>query len=273
MLETPFFFPNKAYKLFGVLHEPLQNNRNFGFVFIHPFAEEKLWAHRILVNFARFLARDGFTILRFDFMGHGDSEGEFQDSSVETRLSDIEAALLTLKTRATRVEKYGLLGLRFGATMAALAADKLNDIDTLILWEPVIEGDKYMQQILRSNLATQNAVYKEIRHTREQLIEILKEGKTINFDGYQLAFPFYKQISEINLLSDSRTFQGRTLIIQIEKNPKKPSQKHTTLKENYNKADQCMATAEPFWKETKYFCSQANDLYNNTYDWLLNHGN
>jgi exosortase A-associated hydrolase 2 len=271
MQETPFFFPGNNYQLYGILHEPEYNDNHTGFIFVHPFAEEKLWAHRVLVNFARFLTREGYTVLRFDFMGHGDSEGNFQDSSVETRLSDIKAALQTIKAKAPQIKKFGLLGLRFGATLAALAAEELTDIRKLILWEPILEGDKYMQQILRSNLATQNAVYKKIRYTREQLIQILKEGKTVNFDGYDLSYPFFEQISAINLTLNPPAFHGETLIVQIDRVKKGLNKKLTALKDQYHNAEQILAVEEPFWKETKYFCSQAEDLYHNTYNWLLNH--
>ena len=75
MKEKPFIFPNGSYNLFGILHEPEIESNGEGFVFCSPFAEEKLWAHRVFVNFARELARLGYTVLRFDYMGHGDSEG------------------------------------------------------------------------------------------------------------------------------------------------------------------------------------------------------
>jgi|MTBAKSStandDraft_2_1061841.scaffolds.fasta_scaffold55995_2 exosortase A-associated hydrolase 2 len=268
MTETSLFFPNNNYQLFGVLHEPGENSRKEGFVFVHPFAEEKLWAHRVLVNFARVLAKEGYTVLRFDFMGHGDSDGDFQDSSVETRLSDIEAALHTLKTQSSGLNMVGILGLRFGATLAALAAEQFPGINKLILWEPVLEGDSYMQQILRSNLATQNAVYKEIRYTREQLIRILIEGKTINFDGYELAYPFFEQVSSINLLTNNLSFSENSLILQIEKAKKGLNKKYVILQNKYKKAELLAVTEEPFWKETKFFCSRAENLYNTTISWL-----
>ena len=40
MKETPFFFSNGSYNLFGILHEPEIEPNGEGFVFCHPFAEE-----------------------------------------------------------------------------------------------------------------------------------------------------------------------------------------------------------------------------------------
>ena len=90
MSETPYFFSNSICQLYGVLYEPDPAiKKNTGYIFIHPFAEEMLWTQRVMVTFARELVRCGYPVLRFDFMGHGDSEGNFVDATVKTRLSDI----------------------------------------------------------------------------------------------------------------------------------------------------------------------------------------
>ena len=70
MIETPFFFNNKDIQLFGVIHEPAQPVKNLAWVLCHPFAEEKLWSHRVYVNLARTLAKSGYTVLRFDYRGY-----------------------------------------------------------------------------------------------------------------------------------------------------------------------------------------------------------
>ena len=170
MTETPFFFPNGHYRLFGVLHEAKGTPRREGFVFCAPFAEEKLWAHRVMVNFARDLADRGYPVLRFDYMGNGDSEGEFEESSLETMLSDTKCAMRTLRQKAAGIETVNLLGLRLGATVAALVTEKEEGAPKLILWEPIINGALYMREMLRINLSTQTSVYKKILHNTDALI-------------------------------------------------------------------------------------------------------
>lgn len=44
----------------------------------------------IFNNLGLALAKDGYAVARFDFHGHGDSEGEFGDSTVETNLDDMD---------------------------------------------------------------------------------------------------------------------------------------------------------------------------------------
>ncbi len=46
-----------------------------------------------IVRISRHLARHGFGVLRFDFTGLGDSQGDFSHSNFETNLLDIEAAV------------------------------------------------------------------------------------------------------------------------------------------------------------------------------------
>jgi len=117
--ERPFFFSRGAARLFGMLHAPAGIPSALGFVMSHPFAEEKLWSHRVYVSFARALAARGHAVLRFDYQGAGDSSGMTQDTSLASHLDDLAAAVQELRTRVSAVRDIGLVGLRLGARFAA----------------------------------------------------------------------------------------------------------------------------------------------------------
>jgi exosortase A-associated hydrolase 2 len=268
MKETPFFFPNGICDLFGVLHEPSDGGRDTGFVFCYPFAEEKLWVHRVFVNFARALGELGHAVLRFDYMGHGDSGGEFAQATVESRLRDITCAVDALKNSAPAVERVGLLGLRFGAMLAAVAAERDATLSHLILWDPVIRGSAYMREMLRTNLATQMAVFKEIRHNREALVKMLDRGRTVNIDGYEIGGPFYREASEIDLSSGEKKFAGDVLIVEVKPRQGEHAKPLVALRESYGKAELAQAVEEPFWKEIRSYYPKADDLSGVTMAWL-----
>jgi exosortase A-associated hydrolase 2 len=268
MLETPFFFPNGNYRLFGVLHEPEVPSKKEGFVFCAPFAEEKLWAHRVLLNFARDLADRGYPVLRFDYMGNGDSDGNFEESSLETMLSDTECAIRTLREKIGALESINLLGLRLGAAIAALVAENAADINRLILWEPVVNGSAYMREMLRINLATQTSVYKKILYNTDALIRMMREGKTVNVDGYEMAWPLYEQIAGIDLLSRGNTCEGHVLIVQISRKEGSMTESFRFLKEKYLNSELAVAVEEPFWKEIRQYYSRANNLFQMTMNGL-----
>jgi len=268
MLETPFFFPNGNYRLFGVLHEPKEPSKKEGFVFCAPFAEEKLWAHRVFVNFARDLAGNGYPVLRFDYMGNGDSEGDFEESSFETMLSDTDCAIRTLMEKVGALESVNLLGLRLGGTIASLAGENGSNISRLILLEPVVNGSAYIREMLRINLATQTSVYKKILYNTDALIRMMKEGKTVNVDGYEMSWPLYEQCAAIDLLNQKNSFMGKSLLVQISRKEGDISQPFKSLQGRIGNCEAALAVEEPFWKEIKPFYARAENLFRITQEWL-----
>jgi uncharacterized protein len=267
-LETPLFFPGADTPLFGVLHEPAADPAATPFVFCHAFGEEKLWAHRVFVAFARELARRGHPVLRFDCGGNGDSGGDFSQSSLNTNLADIGAAIALLKAKRGS-ETVALLGLRFGATEAALVAEQRDDVSALVLWNPISHGGRYMQELLRINLSTQLAVHGGVTRDREALVEQLRNGQLVNVDGYEAAWPLYEQVSAVDLGAGPRPFNGRCLIVQTERNPAaQPGKDLLRLQQQYRSADFRLVQEEPFWKEIPRFYEVAGQLFAVTLSWL-----
>ena len=274
MNEIPLFFPCGSYRLFGVLHLPLGVPKKSGFILCHPFGEEKLWTQLVYVNFARELTHRGYPVFRFDYMGNGDSDGNFEDSSVETNLADIRCAREFFKEKAGPLRSVGLIGIRFGATLAALVSEDEPEIDRLILWEPILDGSRYMQELLRINLISQMAVYKEIRYNRGALVQTMKEGQTANSDGYEIALSMYEQVVSINLLEGpKRRSQAKCLIVQIAPKQKEFRTDFSLLCSLYQDGHVLMSSEEPFWKEIRAFYSRAQRLYQDTLNWLEQYEN
>ena len=270
--ELPFYFGN-AYKLFGVLHYPDIPKRDCGLILCSPFFEEKLWSHRVFVNFARNMARKGFAILRFDYMGQGDSEGDCEDSTIDSCLSDIDKSVEILRAR-TGVSHVGLLGLRLGATLAGVSAESIPGIDFLVLWEPVVKVEEYLQQCLRSNLTTQMATYKRIIRTRKQITDELLNGSVANIDGYLISGEFYKQASKIHLSNHDIRFSNPVQIIQISRRENLPINgdlrmlHETKYREKNQRSELSMVVEEPFWAEIKTYYHDAPSLFRTTISWI-----
>lgn len=266
--ETPYFIDAPGGRLFAVAHDPAATPSGEVFVFCHPLAEEKLWAHRVFVGYARQLATAGAAVLRADLRGNGDSDGDFSESSVETGLADIRRAIDEARNRwgAARVH---LLGLRFGATLAALEAERATDVDQLILWAPITDGERYAQELLRTNLATQTAVYREVRFDRTELVEQMRGGATVNVDGYAMAYPLYEQCARVKIAATPKQHAGRCLIVQIERQAGRQAPDLTQLAATYQQATLDLALEEPFWKEIqKSYLRDAPNLFAVTSAWL-----
>jgi uncharacterized protein len=266
--ETPFFLRNGSHDLFAIYHAPVVAHRRRPFLFCHPFGEEKLWTHRVLVSFARRLADLGHPVLRFDYMANGDSSGSFHESSVSTALSDIACALEELKRR-TGCEQAGLLGLRLGATLASLTADERSDVDTLVLWAPIIDGDRYVQELLRINVTTQMAAYREVREDRAALVERFARGGTVNVDGYEMGPRMYEELSGLKLGATPPRFAHSCLLMHVDPSGAGSAPADLRrLQAHYGRGDLVVVHENAFWKETKRFYGSVPSMAEGTLKWL-----
>jgi pimeloyl-ACP methyl ester carboxylesterase len=135
---TSFHFGCRQRRLFGY-YEPAQ--ADFGKVravlLCHPMDNEQVFAYRTMRQLAARLVRAGFHVLRFDYFGTGDSYGDTSEGDLTGWCEDIETAIEELK-EITGATKVNLVGLRLGANLSArVAADRQNEINKLILWEPL----------------------------------------------------------------------------------------------------------------------------------------
>jgi pimeloyl-ACP methyl ester carboxylesterase len=258
-------------------HTPLVPGAT-GFVMSHPFGEEKLWAHRVYVSFARQLAAAGYPVLRFDYTGAGDSSGMTHETSLETHLDDLSCAVSEMRRVYPDLRHIGLAGLRLGASFAALLAERAAEDPQLevvreaplILWDPVLDGENYFQELLRSNLSTQLAVYGKVIETREVLQERVRQGGIVNVDGYEIGRPLFESCARAALIdSTPKKHRGRVLALQIAANEKvKERDELRALAGAYTAGEFARAFEQPFWREIKPFYGRAEHLQRVTLDWL-----
>ncbi len=138
---------NRGQKIFGILHRPLNKEKSPAVLFCHGLAGNKTGRFRLYVELAERLAKEGITVLRFDYRGCGDSEGEFCDITPEDHLSDALVALEHLASlpfiNATQI---GILGRSFGGPIAVQTAAQSSLIKSIVLWCPMFNGDQWRDQ-------------------------------------------------------------------------------------------------------------------------------
>ena len=271
MTETPLFFPtpNGAERLFGVLHQPAASTATCAWVFCHPFAEEKLWAHRVYVAFARELAQRGMPVLRFDYRGYGDSDGDFEAVTLDDQIEDIRTAVKFLGERLPSAASIGLFGLRYGASLAVLAAQGVEQIDRLLLWDPLPKLDEYLQDQLRSNLTTQMVLHGKVVTPRDELIAQIRAGERVNIDGYDLGNPFFDAACAVDLQSAASRFKGQALVVEIARSATSaPKADLQTLAETFTQGHTARVQEVQFWKEIKPYIKRSEGLCRTSLEWL-----
>ena len=152
-VREPFIIENGGEKIFGVLHRPLNLRRAPAVLICPGFAGNKCGKFRLFVRLGKELAKKGIAVLRFDYRGSGDSEGEFGDITLQSEVSDTLICLNGLARDAQiDPDRIGLLGRSLGGAIAVLAARNY-PIKSLALWAPIFHSDPWRElwESLKSN--------------------------------------------------------------------------------------------------------------------------
>lgn len=135
-----YFGPHR--RLFGIVDEP-ETPSDRGVVLCYPHGGDYDSAFRSFRILGTRLSRAGFHVLRFDYSGTGDSSGDIEDTAIEQWTEDTVAAIHELRTSCD-LREVAVVGLRIGASVAALAGADCGAVDRLVAWQPVFDGREYI---------------------------------------------------------------------------------------------------------------------------------
>jgi len=101
----------------AILSVPKEQNGK-GIILLHCFTCTK--HHRVMRSLAECLSANGFTVLRFDFSGNGESGGRLEDATYTKMLGEVRSAVTLLEGMGIR--HIGVAGHSMGAMLSLLAA-------------------------------------------------------------------------------------------------------------------------------------------------------
>ena len=205
----PITFKNQGEQLVGILHTPdglKSGEKAPGLIMFHGFGENKVEHSRFFVQVARRLSDSGFVVLRFDFRGSGDSEGEFEDMTIPGETSDGERALTFLtKQRWVDKEAVGVLGLSMGGRVAAILASRDRRVRFLVLYSAALNH-------LRPKFLSGSD--EESRKARERMLD---SGEAVRINaGLHLKKPFFDTLDDIVPLNVMGRVSAPTLIVHSD---------------------------------------------------------
>jgi hypothetical protein len=146
---------------------------------------------------ARALAGAGFAAARFDYSGTANSGRTGRPVTLGSMCADGEQVIRHVRD-ATGVDVAGFLGTRAGALVAAsLAASDARA--ALALWDPVVDGDTYLADALRSRLMSDMRRESGRRTTAEALRSAIEHGSHVDLNGYALDHALYGSLTGASL--------------------------------------------------------------------------
>ncbi|MEI7621235.1 MAG: alpha/beta fold hydrolase [Candidatus Moraniibacteriota bacterium] len=197
-MQEKIYFKNKeGLKLCGVLSNPTGDKNRPIIILCHGFSTGKDSSTNIALE--KTLGEKGVSTFRFDFFGHKESEGNFEEINVSKAVEDILCAIDFLKELG--YQKIGLEGSSFGGFSAIIATSKSRDLFVLALKCPVV--DYYETELkIRGEKGMEN--WREDGYVRYN-----------NGDGSfsRVNYSFVEDFSNNNALEAGKRIEIPTLII------------------------------------------------------------
>lgn len=145
--SQPVSFACAGARLQGIIDVPAHPSE-IGVLVIVGGPQYRVGSHRQFTLLSRYLAGSGYSVMRFDHRGTGDSEGY---TTFEALDPDIRAAIDELQSRVPSVREIVLWGLCDAASAAMMYANSDTRVSGLILLNPWARSEQTLaRSFLRS---------------------------------------------------------------------------------------------------------------------------
>jgi len=198
----PFFLESPRGPLFCIYLSPVNLALKGSLLYLHPFGEEMHKSRRMAALQARAFASLGYAVLQIDLTGCGDSAGDFADASWLVWRDDARLGQAWLHAKIG--QPVTLWGLRTGALLAADMAQALN-VQALLLWQPVTDGNLFLTQFLRIKLASEMLSDGQSKTGTKDLLAQLESGQGVEVGGNMLSPAMARELGALKLAAMTPT--------------------------------------------------------------------
>lgn len=246
-----FHFGSARHRLFGIYHPAARVPRPpVGVVICPPFGHEYIRTHRTLRTLTTRLSASGVHVLKFDYFGCGDSAGGAEEGSVAQWQSDVASAIDELKDMAG-LQAVSIVGVRFGATLGAMATTTRKDVRTLVMWDPVVRGSAHAEELRR--------LQNEWLRTRPKA-----SGPVPSADAELIGFPFGASLSgefnAVDLLTQTKWTPRRIITIATTGMDHEELRQHLTKPNVTSESEQILCDCQWFEPASVHLQLLANEV-------------
>ena len=205
-LRKDFTLEGDHGKLAVVLQTP-KDKKTYPLVIIaHGFNANK--EMNLLADLSNQLNQRGIATLRFDFNGHGQSEGAFVDMTIPNELEDARR-IYAYSAKLPDIESVSMVGHSMGAVVVALLAGELgtDKIKTLVLMSPAPE---LTEDTAKGDLFG-------VRYDTKNIPEYI----TLS-NGLQVGRAFLTTTPHVKIFETAKLYAGPVLVVHSADDPLVP---------------------------------------------------
>lgn len=136
-------------------------------IFKHGFCGNKITPHRLAVNLSHQLVAEGFTVVRFDCVGAGDSEGDWHDMTISGEVTDYKHVIHWVVDNLNP-QKLMLWGYSMGGLETAICSKEV-DVAGLLFWSPVSQPYACFKHLLGDELFAKGLSGEDIIFTGDRV--------------------------------------------------------------------------------------------------------
>ena len=131
-------FQSEECRISGILHLPETENPPY-VITSHGLLSSKDSEKYIALG--EQISRVGMGMLRFDFRGIGESEGEEGDNTISKKIADLSAAIDFIRSYSEPGNRIGLLGSSLGGFLSLMKASMDKKIKAVVIWATPLHMD------------------------------------------------------------------------------------------------------------------------------------
>lgn len=188
--EVPVTIDSRGHQLVGIHHQAESDKM---VILCHGFTGNKAENKRLFVETARTLALEGFNVLRFDFYGSGDSEGDFSDSLLSHNIDNLRDVIAWC--RVLGYAHLAVLGISMGAATAILTVAS-EPVEALVLWSAVPD----LKQLFSSHV--------------DNPVQLPAAQDSVEYDGWLIGSRFFTDAVKYNVQESLAALTLPKLIMQ-----------------------------------------------------------
>lgn len=194
-MQECFWIESRGHKMLSILeYDDVSTKGENIILLIHGFVGTKIEPHRMYPKLSKMLSKLGFTVLRFDFVGSGDSDGNFEYMTISGELED-SINVVEYCRENFPLKKLYILGYSMGGCVAACLATRVEN-EGLVLWAPVSNPFWNFYHILG-----------------EEMFKKGLAGTDVDFLGDIVGSKFFTELLEINPLDKANVYKKTVCII------------------------------------------------------------